>query len=86
MDTETFKAKATALRESLGGIVSSIDEIAVDLSGQNPVDGQNVAEMQANLTIALRSAEDSAMRLGKAIQAALGGRSPLGGPKTPGTV
>ena len=86
MDTETFKAKATALRESLGGIVSSIDEISVDLSGATAAEGQNLAEMQANLTIALRASEDAAMRLGKAIQAASGGTSPLGGPKTPGTV
>ena len=45
-------------------------------------ENENRSEVMANLTIAYRSLEDAAMRLGKAIQADQGGESPLGGPNS----
>ena len=82
--TEEFKVKMTAFRESLKGLTGEAVAIKNEVAGGAEIAGQNKGEMIANITIAYRHLEDAAMRFGKAIQAADGGESPLGGPNTPG--
>jgi hypothetical protein len=82
-----FKRQMDALRTGIAAIVNTCADVKAQLASTFPKDteGADVGEMIANVTLALRHFEDAAMRLGKAIQASSGGKSPLGGPNTPGT-
>lgn len=86
MPTDEFKGTMDDMRVGLKSMVSQAADIKAKISNpNNAVDpGQDKGEMIANVTLALRHLEDAAMRFGKAIQAASGGVSPLGGPDTPG--
>ena len=66
-------------RESLKDLVASAVRTKAEVISKGTYDG----EVPANITLAIRHLEDAAMRFGKAIQAAEGGVSPLGGPDTP---
>lgn len=86
MDKETLKQRLSSFRETLKGLVEAAVELKKEVA--NPDLGveyraDNVGETMANITLAYRHLEDAAMRFGKAIQAADGGVSPLGGPTTP---
>lgn len=84
MDTEQFKTRMDALRATLKGVVAEAVSIKGEVKRNGAADDtQNAKEMVANVTIAYRAVETAAMRFGKAIQAATGGVSPLGGPDTP---
>lgn len=83
MDKITLKAKLSAFRDSLKGLV---DEAVLLKTQIGPDIADNAGETCANITLAYRHLEDAAMRFGKAIQAAHGGVSPLGGPNTPGSL
>lgn len=83
METEEFKQRMTVLRETLAAMVADAVAFKNTVAVNPPVTGQNTGEMIANVTLAYRHLEDAAMRFGKAIQAADGGTSPLGGPATP---
>lgn len=85
METETFKELMTRQRTVLAEVVATAAEVKAAIAAADQQDGQDKGEMIANVTLALRAAEDAAMRFGKAVQAASGGVSPLGGPNTPGT-
>ena len=83
MEKEPFKAKMSALRESLKGMCGEVAEIKGALLPADPATFTDKGEVIANIMLAFRHLEDAAMRFGKAIQAADGGVSPLGGPNTP---
>ncbi len=83
MDTEQFKEAAGRHRSVLADVVAALAQLKAEVSAADEREGQDKGEVLANITLALRAAEDSSMRLGKAIQAATGGVSPLGGPATP---
>lgn len=83
MPTEHFKEGVTALRVTIAALVADTVQLKEEIVAADTLEGQNKGEMIANLTLGYRHLEDAAMRLGKAIQAADGGVSPLGGPKTP---
>ena len=85
MDTEQFKEAAGRHRIVLADVVAALAQLKEEVLSADQKEGQNKGEIVANITLALRHAEDASMRLGKAIQAASGGVSPLGGPATPGT-
>lgn len=86
METEQFKARMSAFREALAGLTADAVEIKNTVAAESEVPGQNKGEILANVTLAYRHLEDAAMRFGKAIQAADGGTSPLGGPATPAAI
>lgn len=76
----------SALRDTIAGLIEEAVEIKMAIGNAgDESDEQNAPEMIANVTLAYRALEDAAMRFGKAIQASSGGKSPLGGPNTPGT-
>lgn len=83
METEEFKAKMTAFRNELKTLIAQAVEVKESVLSNPQVEGQSKGEMVANMILAYRHLEDAAMRFGKAIQAASGGESPLGGPDTP---
>lgn len=70
----------TTFRDALKKLVENAVQVRSEVRVADEQTGQNKEEMLANVTLALRHAEDAAMRFGKAIQAADGGISPLGGP------
>lgn len=82
MPKDSLIFQLSAFRESLKGLVGEAVMIKGQVMGSN--DPHYDSEVVANITIAYRALEDAAMRFGKAIQAADGGVSPLGGPNTPG--
>lgn len=81
-----FKADADNVRAILKDAAVKVyalighDFFAHDMAAKTPA---NIGEMKANIMLAFRAIEDSAMRVGKSIQAYTGGESPLGGPNTP---
>lgn len=90
-DTFTFDQLCSNMRVSLKNFYPQLKQLVVFAQevtpaavadGDTTVDAQE--EMAANVTLALRHLEDASMRLGKAIQAYNGGKSPLDG--TMGTV
>ena len=84
MDTDTFKNTMTGFRDGIKTMVGeAVDVKNLIAKEQGEFVGQNKGEMIANITLAYRHLEDAAMRFGKAVQAAAGGESPLGGPNTP---
>lgn len=86
MSNEEFTAEMTAQRNTIKLLVGkAARSIAATKAMLDPEVGSGVdkGEMIANQIIAMRHLEDAAMRFGKAIQAASGGVSPLGGPDTP---
>ncbi len=80
----TFKDRCGNLRNSIAILVEQLAAFKDDTNKSEIAQGENRGEVLANITLALRHAEDASMRLGKAIQAHEGGVSPLGGPSTPG--
>lgn len=79
MEPQTLKSEMSAHRERLAAFVATAVENKKAVISAGTFDG----EVVANITLAIRHLEDAAMRFGKAIQAADGGKSPLGGPDTP---
>jgi len=84
MDTASFKFAMDNMRKAIAAMVGEVDGTRVLVVRGEDTEGQNKSEMIANVTLGMRHLEDAAMRFGKAIQAATGGVSPLGGPETPG--
>lgn len=84
MQTEVFKELMTRQRTILANVVEAAAQVKAEIAVADQLEGQDKGEMIANVMLAIRHAEDAAMRFGKAIQAASGGVSPLGGPTTPG--
>lgn len=72
-------------RDTIKLLVANAAQSIAAVKAADQLEGQDKGEMIANQMLALRHLEDAAMRFGKAIQAADGGVSPLGGPNTPGT-
>lgn len=84
MNTDAFKELMTRQRTVLAEVVAAAAQVKAEIAAADQLEGQDKGEMIANVMLALRDAESAAMRFGKAIQAASGGVSPLGGPTTPG--
>lgn len=84
MPTETVKELMTRYRTGIAELLEAVDTTRTAMIDIGQLEGQNKGEMIANTTLAIRHLEDAAMRFGKVIQAADGGKSPLGGPATPG--
>lgn len=80
MDKDILTSEMSAFRTELAAIVA--EAVLVRQKVHNVLD----IEVGNNIELAVRHLEDAAMRFGKAIQAASGGESPLGGPRTPGYV
>ena len=80
MPKDVLIANMNMLRSGIAAMVRE----AVDIKNSAP-EADNPGEVFANITLAYRHLEDAAMRFGKVIQAADGGKSPLGGPETPGS-
>jgi hypothetical protein len=76
-----FVDRMKSVREEIAKLVPEAKEAS--LCARDATEGMNGGEMAANSILAMRHLEDAAMRFGKAIQAASGGVSPLGGPDTP---
>lgn len=84
MTPEKIKEAMDALRESTKPMVTTLASYKNEVAAMTDVpEGMDKGEVIANMMLALRHFEDAAMRCGKAIQAASGGESPLGGPNTP---
>ncbi len=88
MDTTTlppadFKNDCDTLRTDLKAIAARTIALMKHSTFDNLPAPSNAGEMKANTMLAFRHLEDAAMRVGKAIQAYMGGESPLGGPSTP---
>lgn len=83
MPLNDFTGEMSAQRETLKLLVGKATQAIEAVKAADEQSGQNKGEMIANMIIAMRHMEDAAMRFGKAIQAASGGVSPLGGPDTP---
>lgn len=77
-----FKNQCDDIRAGMKAMCEQIDLVKKSL----PLGLANPGETTANLTLAFRHVEDAAMRIGKAIQAATTGVSPLGGPTTPAPI
>lgn len=85
METEAFKVEMTGLRNAIAPLVEKAVSVKNEVIAAVAAPCQDNGEMIANITLAYRALEDAAMRFGKAIQASAGGKSPLGGPNTPGS-
>lgn len=84
MTPEKIKEVMDALRDSIKPMVTTLASYKNEIVADKEVyEGMDKGEVIANAMLALRHLEDAAMRCGKAIQAASGGESPLGGPNTP---
>lgn len=86
MPREDFKAEMTKQRDTIALLVRNAAQAIEAVRAADEQEGQDKNEMCANMMLGLRKLEDAAMRFGKAIQASEGGKSPLGGPDTPGGV
>lgn len=84
MPIENFKTEMTNQRDAIKLLVGNAAQTFAEIKVADQLEGQDKGEMCANVMLAIRHLEDAAMRFGKAIQAATGGESPLGGPNTPG--
>lgn len=78
-----FKGACDMFRTQIKDLCVGVSTFKNNVGTMSEAPGQNKGEIMANLTLAFRHLEDAAMRVGKAIQASEGGKSPLGGPSTP---
>lgn len=85
MDTQSINFAMDNVRKAIKAMVGEVNGTKVLVIKGDEQQGQNKGEIIANIQLGIRHLEDAAMRFGKAIQAASGGESPLGGPDTPGT-
>lgn len=84
MPLDKLKETLNGYRSTLKIGVAEATQLKEEVRVADAPEGQDKGEVIANLMLAIRHLEDAAMRFGKAIQAADGGISPLGGPNTPG--
>lgn len=84
MPLDKLKETLNGYRATLKIGVAEATQLKEEVRVADAPEGQDKGEVIANLMLAIRHLEDAAMRFGKAIQAADGGISPLGGPNTPG--
>jgi hypothetical protein len=72
---DTFESQITILREDLEVICKKIKNCRPPLSYIKEWDEETACEVQANMELSFRHAEDARMRLGKVFQAMDGGKS-----------
>ena len=71
----TFKERVDYTRQSIKQIAKDVYDLKETKQNSENVQGENIGEVMANLTLSYRCLEDGSMRLGKVLQHLNGGDS-----------